>query len=135
MDYFDKLRQLVVEEKDLNKSFNYFFDLMDQNKINIDDHPPIDQKDNKEFSAILQAIERGVSDKLGIKAKIVSPMFFAVPEHGFFHGTCLLAKSFVSLPVLYFSSAQTGIFAISDHEKSEMFRFILAKISDMDKRH
>ena len=84
---------------------------------------------------MLDAVAHSASQKLGVNVRISSAALFEAPEHHFFHGACMIKGYPLSLPVLYFSSVQTGIFAMTGTGTTDMFRFVLAKTSDMDNPH
>jgi hypothetical protein len=133
-NYISVLRKMVLEEKDLNKPFDYFFGLMGKG-IRFDDRPVSDISKNIELSTVIRSVAHSLAVKLNIDARVESTMLYEVPAHGLFHGVCMLAGSVMPVTLLYFSPVQTGIFAIASTGNTDMFRFSLAKMTDHKKLH
>jgi hypothetical protein len=137
IDSMSELKRLAIESSDLGKPFNYFFDLMDNNVIfNLKGHQVVEQIEmHDELCAVIAAVKNGAAQKMGKSIQVASPVFFEVPEKGFFHGSCFVLGLHAPLAVFYFSNVQTGLFAMDAIDQTYLFRFVLAKKIEMEKKH
>src|SRR5215467_673923 len=120
-EQLDKLKRLVLQAKDLNEPFNYFFDLIEDKKItNIKGHQVIENLDGHgELLMILDVIKDQLLKHLGLNIKPFMPLFFEIPEYHFIHGACSCKELFIPITAIYFSDVKTGMFAAVKNKKTE----------------
>ena len=132
MDNIEQLKRYVVQSKDLREPLNYFFDLTDANAFSkIKSHRAV-KKINQHTE--LMAVVQITHERFGKFVKQLTPIFYEIPEHHFFHGVCLSSNLVMPLVIIYFSDIKTGISAIASSQ-TDMMRFSLMKQSDIKEKH
>ncbi|GEM_PF-6592708 len=136
MNEIDQLKALVLQSKDLKEPFNYFFNLVDTNKIlTMKGHDMIyNITDRPELLAMIDVMKNEMSKRLGITLNKLGPILFEIPDYHFIHGVCLANELFVPAAIIYFSDIHTGIFTTAA-KQTEMFRFALMAPSEMKQAH
>ncbi len=136
MNNIEQLKRYVVQSKDLREPLNYFFDLTEANAFSKIKSHRVVKKINKhtELMAVVQIVQKETNERFGKFVKQLTPIFFGIPEHHFFHGTCLSSNLVMPLVIIYFADIKSGIFAIADSQ-TDMMRFSLMKQSDMKEMH
>jgi hypothetical protein len=135
----EKLKRSVIQSKDFFETLNYFFDLMDAEVFsNIKSHRRIGEiRQYPELLPIIQLVQHQVSKRFDKVINQMIPLFFEIPEHHFFHGSCLFEEFHILLTVIYFSDIRTGILAMAaiGDEETDMMRFSFAEVSSTQKMH
>lgn len=135
MSDFKKLKQLVLQSKNLSEPFNYFFDMVENKVIQATkERTTALLNEHKELPLILAMLSKEVSQILGMEIQDLKPRFLEIAEHHFMHGTCLCSEIFAPITLIYFSDVQTGILAIGA-EKVHLIRFSLAAKTASDPTH
>jgi hypothetical protein len=136
MNNIEQLKQFVLQSRELSEPLNYFFDLTDADAFSkIKSHQPVKKiNQHAELMAVVQVVQQEANNRLGKAIKQLTPVFFEIPEHHFYHGACLSTDLFIPLTVIYFSDVKTGIFATTGAQ-TDMMRFTLMKASDLKERH
>jgi hypothetical protein len=136
MNCIEQLKRYVVQSKELNEPFNYFFDLTDTDAFSkIKSHRAVEQiNQHTELMAVVQLVQKETNERLGRTIKQFIPIFHEIPEHHFFHGACLSVDLVMPLAVIYFSDVKTGLFATIG-KQTDMMRFSLMKQVDMKEKH
>jgi hypothetical protein len=137
MSSISTLKQLLLQATELEEPLNYFFDMMDKKALfSIKGHRAVNQVDqHDELVAVIAAADNIVSKLLNRPAHIVNQAFFEIPDQHFFHGICFSQDIPLPLALLYFSDIQMGMVALMNGEEKNMFRFALAKDSDLKTIH
>src|SRR5690348_5160705 len=99
----NELKKLVAEAKDLSQPFSYFLDITEKTDA-VRTHKAIYQP---EQHPVISLIIKIVENTLQQTINSTTPMFLAVPEHNFFHGTCQTVDNIFPITVIYFSDIQT----------------------------
>jgi hypothetical protein len=136
MNEIEKLKQLVLQAKELSEPMHYFFDLTDAEAFSkMAGHRSVEKiTQHQELMAVVDTVHQISNEKLGKSIKRLIPLFHELPAYHFFHGTCLSPDLFMPLIVIYFADVKTGIFAATG-SKIDMIRFSLMKSSDMKDIH
>ncbi|HVE44726.1 MAG TPA: hypothetical protein VNC84_06300 [Gammaproteobacteria bacterium] len=128
-----ELQRIVIESRELSEAFDYFFDLTESGTISCKDGKTITPPEfNDELATVLLAVQTRVSHIINKPLTLISPMFFEIQKHHFFHGICFTEEHTYPIVILYFSHVETGIFAMPHQEGTDMCRFILTKQSTYD---
>lgn len=115
MQTISELKRLVIGPSDLSKTFNYFFDLTDNNVIvkhRILHRHEIENSD--ELLCCKCSIENILSEHLKKSVKVNDLVLQLVPNESLYHGLATLSgSSLPSVVVIYFSDIQMCAFALS----------------------
>lgn len=119
------LKKLLLESKELDKVWNYFFDLMDQGGLLKSSQAIPDPTKKEGLVKLLGAIQ-----PIFKAAKIVPLAFSEISSEKFYHGTISIPGILMPCVVFYFSDINIGALIYSKNGKNEMFRLSLMIITD-----
>lgn len=119
------LKNLLLESKELDKVWNYFFDLMDQGGLLKSSQAIPDPTKREVLVKVLGAIQ-----PIFKQAKIVPLAFSEISSEKFYHGSIVISGILSPCVVFYFSDIEIGALIYSKNGKNEMFRLSLITITD-----
>lgn len=119
------LKNLLLESKELDKVWNYFFDLMDQGGLLKSSQAIPDPTKRKVLVKVLGAIQ-----PIFKEAKIVPLAFSEISSEKFYHGSIVISGILSPCVVFYFSDIDIGALIYSKNGKNKMFRLSLITITD-----
>lgn len=138
MKEIEILKKYISESKDLSEPVNYFFDMMDQDKILYGmAHRKVEKMDSHpDLRAAIVATINIASNFLNKPINISGHQFYEIVQEKFYHGSCMVSGHTIPLLVLYCADIQVGISALtSSSGNTNFFRFALAKSEDFRNKH
>lgn len=100
---FETLRDLLVNEKDFAKTWEFFLDNFAENAEFI-------ENGKRTESPLLEAVIGQVGQQLTGNATIKELLLVSVPGQGLIHGGCIVGTKIANL--IYFEDVQSGLIAI-----------------------
>lgn len=119
------LKKLLLESKELDKVWNYFFDLMDQGGLLKNSQIIPDPTKREVLVKVLGAIQ-----PIFKAAKIVPLAFSEISSEKFYHGNIAIPGLLMPCVIFYFSDIDMGALIYSKNGNNEMFRLSLITITD-----
>ncbi len=131
MIQLEQLKKYVLTSHDLNEPFNYFFDLMERNLLmTVPGHQLVNAAEQRvELMAVVNGVKRQLVERFSMQVKKMMPILYEIPSDDFYHGTCMVDDSPFPMALIYFADVQTGIYAVTIKQKTEMVRFAVAGMS------
>ena len=124
------LKKLVLQSGQLNKVWNYFFDLMDQGALLKNSRPISDPMKKEVLVNMFNAIQASITQHLHKKIKLTPLAFSETTNESFYHGGFSIPGISIPCAAFYFADIEIGSFCYSKNGSNEMFRFSLTKITD-----
>lgn len=121
------LKKLLLESKQFNEIWNYFFDLMEQGNFIEKSTPIHDLTKNEVLVKVLATIEQHFFKK----NKIVPSAFSGISSENFYHGSFSVHGILMPCVFFYFSDINMGSLTYQKERSTEMFRFSLAKVTSL----
>lgn len=132
------LKKYIAESKELEEPVNYFFDLMEQDKIlHAPNHQLIGRIENHtELRLAIDIAINTVNKVLNKNVHFTNPVFHEFAQEKFYHGYCMISESPMPLLLLYSSDIQIGIAVLSGLDgNTSYFRFSLTMVDDIKTKH
>jgi len=132
------LKKYISESKNLDEPVNYFFALMDQDKLlNIPGNRRVnDMESHRDLCVAIDAAIDIACKTLKKQISVSIPVFTEIPQEKFFHGYCIVSGHPIPLLILYCADLQVGISAVADStSRADFFRFYLTTAGDLTNKH
>lgn len=120
------LKKLLLESKQFNEIWNYFFDLMEQGDFIKKSKSIHNLTKNEVLTDVLTAIEQFTFKK----AKMTPLSFSEISKEHFYHGAFSIPGILMPCAFFYFSDINMGSFAYPTERSTEIFRFSLTKVTN-----
>jgi hypothetical protein len=137
MNEISILKNFVCNSTNLNEPLNYFFDLVDENKLfKLKGHRKISNLNKYDELVIIgNVVKEELNKWLDNAAEVLIPIFYEIPKEHFYHGMLMSTVLDIPLTILYFSDIQTGVFAFTHAGETKMSRFILSNAKTYMNQH
>lgn len=138
MKFISELNKMIIGPSDLRKTFNYFFDCVENSKINELSKILSTRKvkDSTELTFMLKNIQTTLSEFFKQEINIEKFTLFLIPHKKFIHGFCTVKDNAMPIPILYFSDVKVGAFALTENNSNtNYFRFALAEVGRSMQSH